>query len=328
MVLTSQSKSRRRILDSFSSSLSRKCFKMDELMKPVSTSYNIEKEVLIEISKSETTPHLVTKQSSSITVASTPEEALEILKNEPDHASLCSTLQFLDQKSSKFNIQTPGAISSQLVHVLVSETIPNYWTVLAESEIGKRTASKRKGKSTSDLVHLLSCLRSVLGLNAILLSLKQQIQASKESKKQVGGQGIPELLVILLQVLEALLEGDDVLQTIWGTTWNTPEPLTKRKAIWNEFLGLLGGKILGVAAESEDVLNELSKSSVQRRWVANGSLYAAWIARNISSWSKALPVSREDGWKACSEVLGKSFRLGHTGTAMHITILLGLTNRI
>lgn len=295
-------------------------------MNPVSTSYNARKEVLIEISKSETTPELVSKSPSSIT-ASTPEEALEILKNEPDYTLLSSTLKFLNQRASNFRIETPGAISSQLVHILVSESILNYWTVFAQSENSKRKAPRTNGKSLSDLDLLLSCLRSVLGLNAILLSLKQQIQASKENKKQVGGQGISEILAILLQVLETLLKGDDVFQTVWEATWNTAEPLHKRKALWNEFLGLLGGKVLGVAAEAENVLNELSKKSVQRHWIADGSLYAAWVAGNISNWSTTLPVSQDDGWKACSEVLSKSLRLGHTGTVMYTAILQSLVNR-
>ena len=285
---------------------------MESLLTPVSTVYKssdqIEKHILVEVKKpSQKAP---SKPSSK---ASTPTEALEILRNEPDHGSLVSTLRYLRDESSDFNITLPSPLAAQLVHVLVSDVVPNYWDLLFD---GKKSNARKQAKanSASELDLLLSCLRSVTGLNALLLSLKQLVQQSKEAKAAVGGPNTHDVLMILLQVLTELMKGDEFIEEISDKIWSPTAPLSNQRAIWKEFLSIVGsGKILGLAAEAEDVVNELSKKIGEKYWIADGSSYSTWLARNITHWARTLHTDSENEWKCCGEMLSKAFRLGFTG---------------
>jgi telomere length regulation protein len=280
---------------------------MEGLLTPVGISYKNSGEIgddaFIEIPK----PYKPAPKASA--QASSPAEALEILRNEPDHDTLLSTLKFLGKEQSDFSITSPGPIAAQLVYVLVSDTVPTYWNVLQESSRRKKAA-----KQESSLEILLSCLRSVTGLNAVVLSLKQHIQLSKETQKAVGGPNIQSILVILLQLLQALLGDNQTVEAIWKNIHHSSNIPAKQKAIWNEFLGLVGnGKILGVAAEAEDIINYLSKKVGERYWIADATLYCLWLARNVTHWSRNLSADSEIEIKGCGELLSKSFHLGYTG---------------
>ncbi|KAI9053741.1 hypothetical protein LZ554_002692 [Drepanopeziza brunnea f. sp. 'monogermtubi'] len=284
---------------------------MESLLTPVSTSYKTSTrdtgDALVE------TPKAAQARPRPTLQASTPAEALEILRNEPDHDNLINTLRFLGKSSPDFDITSPSPLAAQLVHILVSDTVPNYWDVLQNSQNGKSSGSRNSARSSPELEILLSCLRSVTGLNAVLLSLKQQIQKSKESKKAVGGPKIEDILAIVLQLLQRLLQGVKTVSVIWNSIFNTVDSPSKQKAIWNDLLGLVsGGKILGTAAEAEDAINDLSKKIGERHWVADGTLYIRWLSENIIYWAKNLPTESENGWKNCAELLSKGFRLGHT----------------
>jgi telomere length regulation protein len=246
----------------------------------------------------------------------TPEDVLEILKHEPDYDSLIASLEYLKKGDSNFSITSPSPLSAQLVHILVSETVPTYWNVLHTSQNGNnsRILGRRKGLSNLDL--LLSCLRSVMGLNAILLSLNQFIQNAKETKKTIGRPNILGLLNTLLEALSALLEGTGTIEGIAHNIWNTSDSRLKQKAVWNEFLGIVSGKILGISAEAEDVINELSKKIGEKHWVSNGRLYSNWLACNISHWAQSPTSDTENDLKSRADLLSKSFRLGYTGTKL------------
>ncbi|KAH7416987.1 telomere length regulation protein-domain-containing protein [Cadophora sp. MPI-SDFR-AT-0126] len=285
---------------------------MEDLLTPVSISYKNDgrgsEDALKEVVRAPEP-----KSKPRFQPASTPAEALEILRNEPDHESLIYTLLFLARRDQDFDITSPSPLAAQIVHTLVSDTVPNYWHVLRESPNGKSAKAGKHSHNPPDLEILLSCLRSVTGLNSVLLNLKQQIQKSKEVKKNIGGPKIEDILAINLQLLQELLGGKKTVSIIWETIWATPDSQPKQKAIWNEFLGLVaGGKLLGIAGESEHVINDLSKKIGERHWVADGTLYSCWLSQNITYWAKNLPTDSDDGWKSCAELLSKSFRLGHT----------------
>jgi telomere length regulation protein len=292
---------------------------MDGLLAPVSTSYTDKKEgaALVEIKEPQKS------SSRAFAKASTPAEALEILKSEPDYGSLISTLQYLRMVSSDFSIYSPSPLAAQLVHVLVSDIVPNYWNPLYESK--KPNRKRAKSKNTPDLELVLSCLRSVTGLNALLLSVKQFLQLSKESKKAFGGPSIQDRLTILLQVLTELIYDDDTVEKISDTLWSSTAPQSKQKAIWNELLSIVGsGKILGLAAEAEDVISQLDKKIPEKYWIAEGSAYSSWLARNITHWAKNLLEESKSGWKCCGELLCKAFRLGYSGKLCEYNYEYGL----
>jgi telomere length regulation protein len=288
---------------------------MEGLLTPVSTSYkHAPKDVepaLVEVIK----PRRQAKPSFQ---ASTPIEALEILKNEPDYDSLISTLKFLRQDSPDFNIVSPSPAASQLIHILVHDIIPNYWGLLRD--LPQRKDSQHPN---SDLNLFLSCLRSVPGLNAVLLALKQRIQQARDTKKTAGGPKVQEILSVLLQVLQALLQGTETVKTIWKDIYTSPEPTVRDNAIWQEFLGLCGGgKLLGTSAEAEDVINDLSKKVQEKHWIADGSLFSLWLAKNTSYWALSLPADSKTGFASCASFLSKAFRLGHTGTPSPINLVM------
>lgn len=287
---------------------------MDGLLTPVSTSYkNSPREVehaLVEV----TEPR---KQvAKPVFQVSTPAEALEILKNEPDYDSLVCTLRFVFQGNGDFSIASPSPIAAQLIHTLVSETVPNYWDILRNSPQKK---SSKKSRPTSDLQLLLSCLRNVSGLNAILLGMKQRIQQSKDAKKVLGGASIQDILRIHLQVLQAVLEGTGTIKTIWESTYVSSEPTPKENSVWQEFVSLAAsGKLLGISAEAEDVMNSLSKKLGEKYWIADSHLYSLWLAQNISNLASLVSVDSETAFTSCGSLLSKSFRLGHAGMRNNI----------
>jgi telomere length regulation protein len=282
---------------------------MDSILTPVSTTYKTQgkkDDALIELVKRKE-PDL---QASFR--ATTPSEALEVLKHEPDHDALIQTLRFLGNGGPDFVITSPNPIASQLVHVLVTEILPSYWSVLSAENRSAKTEQK-KSKQSTELELLLRCLRSVTGLNALLLALKRNIQISKDSKKS-RSINVQEILAILLQALEALLEGSTTIERIWRDIWESSDSKAPRKATWAEFLGLVGGgKLLGSAAEAEDVVNSLGAAVGKRHWIGNGNMYGTWLAMNIRHWARNIRPESKTEWKCCAELLTKSFRLGTTG---------------
>lgn len=279
---------------------------MEGLLTPVSTSYQSPRQNALEDALVEA-PKEQAQTSVTLGPASTPEEALEVLKNEPSYTSLTATLNFLTKSYGGFSLTSPNPLAAQVVHVLVSVTVPDYWDLL------QRRKTKAKDQEVA-LKLLVSCLQSVTGLNAVLLSLKRHIQLSKETKKAVGGPSIREVLRILLELMQTLLEGDASVQIIWKQIIVSGVKNPKQKAIWQEYLAIVGsGRILGLAAEAESVINELSATIGEKYWIANGSEYSLWLAGNILFLSRDLPKQSHDGYRNCAELLGRALRLGHTG---------------
>ncbi|QSZ29241.1 hypothetical protein DSL72_003753 [Monilinia vaccinii-corymbosi] len=283
---------------------------MDGLLTPVSIIYKNKEQKdensLVEISTSLPGIQPANEAYSNPIHISSIEEALKSLKNQPSFEDLKSVLVFLDQETV-FNITSPSPLASQLVHVLVSEVIPNYWSILHESS-GK---SEEKKKSHT-LKLLLNSIRSIAGINAIVLDLKRLIQQSKETKKNIGGINIQESLNIQLQLCVEVLGGDSTIEKLWNTITKSSDIPTKQRTLFNELLALIGsGKMVGVTAEAEAISNELSKKPNERYWVTDGSSYSRWLGQNIIFWLKSLPEDVEHAWKSCTELFGKCLRLGH-----------------
>ena len=118
---------------------------MEDLLIPVSTAYKKSKvelnEPLVEVRKP------VHDLSNSLLRPSTPEEALDVLRAEPDLESLSDTLKYLIHdapSTSKFHITHPSPMAAQIINVLVSSILPNYWAVLREtSSSSSGTASQQ-----------------------------------------------------------------------------------------------------------------------------------------------------------------------------------------
>jgi telomere length regulation protein len=287
---------------------------MDELLRPASivrtTKTDAGADFLRERSVQErtNTAEAKSKAEQRRTPAS-PEDALEILRHEPDYDSLTSVLRFLSRHeaagSSFPTIKLPSPLSAQLVQVLVAEIVPNYWALLVEDV----HQSKDSG-----LKLLLYCISSVAGVNAILVRLRALIQeARSEAADKARRPDISLNLGILLDLLCRVLHGDGWLLGAWrAATSGSDGPARVRPRV-QEIVATFGsGRIVSLAAEADEV----AKANDPRKkdegiWPADSLQYTEWLARNIVKL--ALSGETADETRLASDLFAKAMRLGHPG---------------
>ncbi|KAM0283646.1 hypothetical protein ACHAQH_002425 [Verticillium albo-atrum] len=280
---------------------------MDDFFTPVSQTYLKPRGTdppfgLSPLSTSET-------ETSKLKASISDKSDLEKLKNQPDYDTFISVLKS-SSNSNKTSDPTPE--SAQLIQVLVSEIIPNYWPVLRDGD-------------SEDLSLLLRCLRNVTGVNALVARIKALIQESKTDSQTVRRPDIALNLDILLQVLTALLDGDGQLMAVWSSSrFHLDDPM-KRKAMAHELVALFaGGKIISTAAEAQAIIQK-ELSAKDNHWVSDGLLYSRWLGRSVAAWmSEEAPPDEE---KLCAELLVRGLRLGYSEPLIkHLIedLLLGL----
>ncbi|KAK5658841.1 hypothetical protein OQA88_1653 [Cercophora sp. LCS_1] len=271
---------------------------MDDLFTPVSTTFR---------SAGKTEKVVQETKTRRPETPTTPEDALETLRHEPDYELLASTLKFLrSSEPSGFDIRAPGPLSARLVHILVSEIVPNYWAVLRED-------SKGKG---SCLEHLLWCLRSVTGVNAVLARIKAIIQeARSESREKGKKQDFSLDLSIILELLHNVIHDNRSVLDTWNTAAAGLDTRALRPLI-PELLAIFGGgRIVSLAAEAISLLDadpETGKGTREYVWLGNSLRYTRWLGENIIQ-GKLAPETAEQN-KFFSGLLGKGLHLGHAET--------------
>lgn len=275
---------------------------MEELLTPVST-YRAN-ESLIETK--------VSQKPVSRPAPKSPEDALEILRHEPDYESLVSALRLLSPGKSApedvFSITRPGPLSAQIVQVLVSDIVPNYWALLKEDSHG--------AKPSSPFRQLLVCLRSITGINSIIVRLRALIQEAKSETK--GASKRPDIalnLGIILDLLCHILDGDGSIHEIWTSATQYLENETKVRPLAHELVAIFGsGRILSLSAEAAELVakNSNKKDTTDEDiWLADALKYTKWLGRNIVKWLESdSPASQT---KVCSELFAKALQLGHSG---------------
>ncbi len=288
---------------------------MDELLRPASivrtTKDDAEPGFTLELSKS-TGEQISTGESRpkfQHKAPTTPDDALETLKTEPDYDSLISVLAFLSHHeapdSAIPSIKQPSPLSAQLVQVLVSEIVPNYWALLIEDSHQPKT---------SGLKLLLYCLSSTTGVNAILVRLKALTgEAKSEAAAKARRPDIALGLGILLDLLCRLLQGDAwILEAFRLATSGLDGPARVRPRLQEIVAAFGGGRIVSLAAEAEEVARSDASSSkpVGDIWPADSLQYTQWLGRNIAKLASD-PSNIEA--KSTSELFAKALRLGHPG---------------
>lgn len=278
---------------------------MDDFFTPVSTTYTKSKDVKRQTKVSDDTSPALKNRTSAI---SNPEDALEALKAQPDYDTLVTALKYLSSSRStgeSFDIHTPSPKSAQITQVLVTEIAPNYWPLFREGSLG---GSKSQGDKT-DINLFLECLRSLAGLNVVLLRLRALVQ---EIKSGQGGPKRPDLALninLVLELLCALLEGSDSVRSIWSRATTRQDVSSKGHHATHELVSLLArGKVVALAAEAGALAGESRSSAV---WVSDGQEYSRWLALSIASWVN-VNVSDEE-LKVCGELLVRSLSLGYPG---------------
>lgn len=285
---------------------------MDGLLTPVSTAYKTnvpEEDALIEVVNPSPGK---SKSAVKIHHVSTPEDALAILRSEPNFDGLRKVLQYISPKAattSTFDIRRPSAVGGQIVNTLVTDIVPNYWHTLSARPSG----SRKRFSHDVERSLLLSCLRTLMGLSAILLRLKVLIQEQKDGKKPnekaVNSQG---RLEVYLEVLTAGLEPDCIIRILWADVAQESRPM--QKTLWRESVNLIaGGKLLNAAAEARRLADASSSTILNSEWISEGLGYCRWLGRSIREWACYENPFSSDAQQAIGEMIGKSMRLGYPG---------------
>ncbi|KFA46398.1 hypothetical protein S40293_08574 [Stachybotrys chartarum IBT 40293] len=293
---------------------------MDELLTPVSTKYTTSRKdsdgLLTEISSAK---HQVPAPRPQTTSISSPQEALETLRSQPDYPSLSAVLRFLtrkDQDARSFDLHTPSPKSASIVQALVVDIAPNYWNLLAEGSSSHDGDDNTLKGVSPEAKLLLQCLRSLTGINAIyarVAALNQEIGNSNDTSKRPD---LPMHLTLYLDLLAALLNGNESLKALWtASTKHLPDPRLVRVQSQSLLSQIAGGKLLAVAAEAAAKLGQ-DQLGPLTRWLANGSEFTKWIARNIATWAPS--CSTDDELQFCYGLLQRGMSLGYPETLIKL----------
>ncbi|KAK8088968.1 hypothetical protein PG997_003929 [Apiospora hydei] len=277
---------------------------MEELLTPISQTYRSSNQAggdLLSLANTTKAP----AEPQPGFQGSTPEQALEALKGQPGYDDLLQILKWLrdgTRGTHPFDIRKPNPQSAQIVHVLVTEIVPNYWTLLKES------SSSQKKSQPVDL--LLAGLQSIGGLNAALTYIRALLLEARKDPKGLKHSPATPNLVSALDLVACILKHNTHIQSIWHAVSSTEDNAGKIRALGQDFVSsIAGGKVVSLAAEAEDVLHQAGMLE-EPSWVANSKLYAEWLGNNLVDWARSNPSSGD--LKICADLTGRGLKLGHS----------------
>ncbi|KAL9064163.1 MAG: hypothetical protein Q9157_007929 [Trypethelium eluteriae] len=278
----------------------------DDLLKPVST-VTIRKKLEDSQPTPNTHAHAHERDQRAELKVSSPEIALRILKDGARPEELFTVLKYLKstrERKNDFNIRIPEPRTTQIVHLLVNDIIPSYWSTF-ESEALKRS----KSFNQDSLKHaLIECLRSLLGIGSVVSRLKLLVAEARH--EELRRQAISELLDVLQEVLGSLYD-DLMIACLYYD-----KDQTKRTIFWKEVVDLrASGKIVSIAAQAEDSIEAL-KTPLSTSWIASGSQYAGWLGRQLADTLLRVPQddtirSNAGIEKMLAQFTGKSLSMGY-----------------
>ncbi|RGP80396.1 DNA replication checkpoint tel2 [Fusarium longipes] len=290
---------------------------MDDLLTPVSTTYlNQRKEpeaLFTEIKTSSPQP-----EPRKTSVISTADDAVDVLKNKPDYDNLILVLRFLTS-TKHFSVSTPSPKSALIVHLLVSEIAPNYWTLLLEGNFDDGAQDSVALPQDAEL--FLGCIRSLTGLNAVITQIRTLIQESRMGGKEEKRTDLSLNTNILLSVLSAILGSHEAISAIWSaTTKGISNPALQRVQSQKLASILTNGQIVSTSAEALEVIGR-DREREETKWIADGLQYSKWMGNSIVSWVRSSP--EQDIMTFASELFQKSLSLHHSETLIK-TVIDGL----
>lgn len=280
--------------------------KMDELLRPVKAKITIVEEIKTGPDES---PKLIAPIES-------PEDALQTLKESPSWTQVQEVLILLTKPANgDFNIKQPGALAAQLIQALVTQTLPDFWTML------KKEKSPAPTKSM-----FTAALFSVSGLVALLSRLKVLTVACSPSAKPGQRSFSPLQLRDLLEVLEEILRPETMFTALWSNCVLLCTTLPQRTVLWKEFVSLVAsGKLMSSFAEAEDILKQ-SGEKHRSLWVSKGTDYTRWLARNISNMVKVANASEAESFSAVKTICSKALAIGYSGMTQTLQRVLLFAN--
>ncbi|KAF2400397.1 hypothetical protein EJ06DRAFT_428657 [Trichodelitschia bisporula] len=262
---------------------------MDDFLRPVQTTRLL--------SKSSTPAKIPVTQAS--TVAS-PRDVLTVLRESPDIDTVRKALKFLQRQSNDvFNLKQPGALAAQILHVLASKTVPDFWALLESDDSLKSTRTA-----------LVACFDSVSGLGALVARLKVLITAHKSLGKEDEGRGFSQAQS-LISLLDELLRPESFVGDVWKTVAGAGK--TQQPILWREFVSLVAsGRIVSTVAEADAILQKSGQRTADT-WLASGSAYAKWLAASLAAVADEASSDDAELWMALGQMFRKSLSLGYSG---------------
>ncbi|KAJ4288006.1 telomere binding protein [Kalmusia sp. IMI 367209] len=229
-----------------------------------------------------------------------PDQALQVLKEQPDFESVSKVLRYLAAESERkdgFHLMLPEPVAASITYQLINTTIPDYWQILGD-----------QGTLLKDLIR---CLRNPCGIGNIVTRLRPLIADCRQKKPVGDSRDSASHIEDLLSILENILLGDRCLSQVWNDVETHAKNAVQKKMMWKEFITqIASGRIISLVAEAEDALKEREVSRTAS-WLANGSDYASWLGRNIASLMRGTESSEQFD-AAVVDVGGKALTLGYT----------------
>ncbi|KAL8670769.1 MAG: hypothetical protein Q9168_004711 [Polycauliona sp. 1 TL-2023] len=249
------------------------------------------------------------------------ELALEILRSHPQPTDLRAVLRWLHPKNSSnsgFDVHGQTLQASQIVHSLVNDVLPDYWSILQSDDT-------EQGRWTSDTMILI--ISSVSGITVLTSRLKALIRGKEgpQENQLTRDSGQAEVLASTMSILEAILSPKDVVYAIWSRLC-TSSDIPRRRLVWKELVTLLGsGKILSTAAEADAILEKSCDRIRERSWLSDGSQYCSWLGLNLHQMLVLPTMDKNDARKACAQVLERAWALDRIvqGTFKEIVNCIG-----
>ncbi|OAA67597.1 Telomere length regulation protein [Cordyceps fumosorosea ARSEF 2679] len=284
---------------------------MDDFFTPVSTTYlTSSKENAQPVAHGQTAP----KKSNAGAVITSLDEAVELLKSQPDYHSLISSLQFLCDNSDTITAK-PSPQSAAVIHLLVTEITPNYWTLLLESSASSSDGSISEDNDASLLLRSLS---NVAGLNATVAHINSLLVESRQRKKDVSSQDIHLHLQTFLDVTASLLRRPGAIRQIWTESVLGLPDAAMRKLQSQTLNSLLASsRVLSTASEASSVIG-VDRLKTTSKFITDGAEYVKWIATNIASWAQVASTDLE--LRSCYDILQRSMSLGYQKTLVQFLI--------
>ncbi|RMZ84548.1 hypothetical protein DV737_g1136, partial [Chaetothyriales sp. CBS 132003] len=240
-----------------------------------------------------------------------PDNACEILRSQPEPDDLLAVLQYLQygiDGKHDFSVHVASPQASQIIAAIVTKVVPDYWDVYEQPKLSTSETQIRD--------YILNVLRSVPGVGALLLQLKQMSSI---------GAGRKPILLYTASVLSMVLKPSITLRTLLQDTIKLYTKQTLRHAVWQEVVALLAGsKVLSSASQA---LQSMSlEVSGDNAFVADGVQYAQWLARNISTAAISLSPTDSDSWTMLSRIAKRGLNLGYRDafvSELYSSLLLG-----
>ncbi|GAB7366836.1 hypothetical protein MBLNU230_g1006t1 [Neophaeotheca triangularis] len=232
--------------------------------------------------------------SPSLRFATTPTEALQILRSEPDTDTLVSTFDTLNSPcklDENFSLHATGPLQAQIIQAILTITIPSFWNA--------------RGSGVRAVI--IPSLTNPTALNAILARLRS---LSDSAQKHEDGSDA-EALRTTLSAARHVLRGDSYVHTIQRNLAKSCMDPVKSSMAWKDFINVLGsGKVVSVIAQAEDAV-KLKRS---QNTLSSGSKYAGWLGRNISYLLQdetGEDESPDVRTRSAADLLAKAGRLGY-----------------